>query len=172
MIEIERRFLLKFIPEGLSECRKKEIIDIYIPKTSDHPTIRIRKNGDKYEITKKAPSQDDPNYMEEQTIKITKDEFEGLNSIPGKRLEKTRYFYEYENGRIAQVDIFGGDLKGLAMVDIEFDNYESESALKVPEFCLVDMTREDDKFFAGGMLCGKSYSDIEIKLQKYGYTKI
>jgi len=40
----------------------------------------------------------------------------------------------------------------------------------IPDFCLAEVTHED--FLAGGMLCGKSYSDIEDKLKKFGYVKI
>ena len=51
MIEIERTFLAKFIPD-LTNCKKLEIIDYYIPTHVGHPTIRIRKIGDNFEITK------------------------------------------------------------------------------------------------------------------------
>jgi len=55
MIELERIYLAKFIPGNLKNCKSKEILDIYIPKSSAHPKIRIRKNRDKYEMTKKEP---------------------------------------------------------------------------------------------------------------------
>ena len=47
MIELEKTYLAKEIPQGLKDCNSKEIIDIYIPKSNAHPKIRIRKNGDK-----------------------------------------------------------------------------------------------------------------------------
>ena len=52
MIELEKTYLVKKLPEGLKNCEFKEIIDVYIPASSEHPTLRIRKNGDTYEITK------------------------------------------------------------------------------------------------------------------------
>ena len=43
--ELERTFLLKHLPKDLAKCRSKEIIDIYIPKSREHPTLRIRKTA-------------------------------------------------------------------------------------------------------------------------------
>ena len=54
MIELEKTYLAKNIPENLQNCKFKEIVDIYIPKYSEHPKLRIRKNGNRYEVTKKA----------------------------------------------------------------------------------------------------------------------
>jgi len=56
MDEIEKTYLVKYLPEGLVTCKHKEIYDIYLPKDSSHPALRIRKNGDQYEITKKKLS--------------------------------------------------------------------------------------------------------------------
>jgi hypothetical protein len=58
MIELEKTYLLKFLPEGLRDFKSKEIIDVYLPKNSAHPKLRLRKNGDKFELTKKEPIQD------------------------------------------------------------------------------------------------------------------
>ena len=57
--ELERTFLLKTIPKDLTKVRSKEIIDIYVPKSRSHPTLRIRKNGETMEMTKKEPIDDD-----------------------------------------------------------------------------------------------------------------
>jgi hypothetical protein len=35
---------------------------------------------------------------------------------------------------------------------------------------LTDVTQED--FVAGGLLAGRTYADIELKLKQHGYTKI
>ena len=43
MIELEKTYLVKKLPEGLKDCKFKEIIDVYIPESSELPTLRIRK---------------------------------------------------------------------------------------------------------------------------------
>ncbi len=170
MIELEKTYLAQYLPPGLDQCKKKEVMDIYLPTNQRHPTLRIRKNGEKYEITKKEPLLDDPSEMKEETTTLTKEEFEELNrSVAGKRLRKIRYYYPYQN-RIAEIDLFQDALKGLVVVDFEFEQVADKNAFVMPEFCLADITTEE--FTAGGMLCGKSYAQIESVLGKYGYKRI
>jgi len=169
MIELERTYLLKEIPKNLKQFKFKEIIDIYIPKSDAHPVLRIRKNGNKFEMTKKQPVKGtDSSCQEEQTIILNQEEFNELNKIDGKKVRKLRYIYEYK-GRIAEVDVFQDLLKGLILVDFEFENLDEMNSFKMPEFCLAEVTQE--KFTAGGMLCGKSYKDIENELMKFNYKK-
>lgn len=169
-IELERTFLLKYIPKGLEECEFKEILDIYIPADSIHPVTRIRKSGDKFVITKKEPiSGTDSSEQSEHTISLTENEFNELSQIQGKRLHKNRHFYAHEN-KIAEVDVFLDKLEGLAVVDFEFSSRKEMEAFEMPDFCLAEVTQ--DKTIAGGMLAGKSYVDFEKNLEKYGYKKI
>jgi adenylate cyclase len=166
MIELERTYLAKYLPDDLEKSEKKEIIDIYIPENSVHPCVRIRKNGDKYEITKKTPLKDDPSEMREQTIKLTEKEFEIFSKLPGRRVSKIRYLYPYKD-RIAEFDVFQEALKGLVVIDFEFKKKETKDSFEMPEFCLADVTGE--LFIAGGMICGKSYEDIKSELDKFDY---
>ena len=172
MIELERTFLAKQIPQGLKECKFKEIRDIYIPKAVEkHAPIRIRKNGDSYEITKKSTIiEGDHSQLLEQTIKLSREEFLQLEKeVSGKRIVKTRYYYPV-NGVIAEVDVFGEALTGLILIDFEFKTNEEKEAFKPPFFCLADVTQED--FIAGGILCGKKYADLEKDLARFNYQRL
>jgi len=169
-IELERTFLLKNIPAGLEKCKSIEIIDIYIPKSARHPVLRIRKKGDVFEITKKYPLvEKDSSEQGEYSISLTKEEFEEFSKIKGKRFRKDRYFYLF-NGKTAEIDIYLDDLQGLGVVDFEFSSRQEKDSFRIPDFCLVDVTQEE--VFAGGLLVGKKYSDIEPFLKKYNYKKI
>ena len=144
--------------------------DMYIPKSTNHPILRIRKNGNKYEMTKKYPVDgQDASKQKEHTIPLTKDEFKTLLKSDGKKLSKTRCNFIH-NGKIAEIDIFQDELKGLVLVDFEFETEEEKENFQMPSFCLADVTQE--KLIAGGMLCGKSYEDIQEGLKKYNYKKI
>ena len=169
MKELERTFLVKLIPDDLHMNKSKEIIDIYIPASSEHPVLRIRKYGNKYEMTKKQPVNGDASEQEEQTIKLTEHEFNELIKLGGKKVRKMRYYYEH-NRRIAEFDVFQDALKGLVLVDFEFENNEQKAVFPMPDFCLVDVTHEE--FIAGGKLCGKVYEDIENQLRLFKYNKI
>jgi CYTH domain-containing protein len=168
MIELERTFLARSIPD-LSGCKKKQIIDIYVPPRKNHPTLRIRKDGDRMFITKKVPIEGDASRQKEHTIELVEEEFEALSKIDGKRVEKIRHFLDV-NGKTAEIDIFQGPLLGLVLVDFEFETEKEKEAFQPPEFCLVDVTKE--LFIAGGMLCGKSYGEIEGQLNKFGYQRL
>ena len=169
-IELERTFLLKDIPAGMEKCKSIEIVDIYIPKSAKHPILRIRKKGDGFEITKKYPSiGNDSSEQEEHTISLTKEEFEELSQIEGKRFRKIRYFYPF-GGKTAEIDIYLDNLEGLGVVDFEFSSRQEKDSFEMPDFCLADVTQ--DEIIAGGILAGKKYSDIEPFLNNYGYKKI
>ena len=45
-IELEKTYLLKYLPEDIEENQAIEIFDVYIPKSADHSILRIRKRGD------------------------------------------------------------------------------------------------------------------------------
>lgn len=169
MIELELTYLAKYLPDDLTQYPSKDMIDIFIPVAFDHPKIRIRKNGDTYELTKKEPLESDPSQMLEQTIKLTAEEFVELSKLPGKRTHKVRYKYPYQ-GFTAEFDVFQDEKAGLVIVDFEFETEEQKAAFSMPDFCLADITRE--QFTAGGMVCGKTYEDIEPHLVQYNYKKL
>lgn len=168
--EFELTYLIKELPAGVLQSPSKEILDIYLPSISEHPTLRIRKSGEKYEMTKKQPvSGTDSSHQIENTIPLTAEEFAELESLSGKRVRKIRYYYT-ENGVTYEIDMFQDSLAGLVVVDVEFSSNEEKAGLTPPAWVLVDVTPE--KFIAGGMVCGKSYEDIEEKLAEFGYHKI
>lgn len=169
--EFELTFLIKEIPKNFSleETPSKEILDIYLPTVSNHAILRIRKQGEIFEITKKTPvSGTDSSHQNENTIPLSKEEFEELSTLQGKRVRKIRYYYT-ENDIVYEIDVFQDSLQGLILVDIEFlSNIEKENFV-APNWTLVDITQE--KFIAGGVLAGKSYKDIEPSLTQYSYKK-
>lgn len=169
-IELEKTYLAKHLPKDLKKYDSKEIKDIYLPKKSYHPNLRIRKNGDVYQMTKKEPVVDrDSSEQFEYTIKLTKDEFVALEKLSGKEVRKIRYYYKSQ-GQTYEIDVFKDALVGLVLVDVEFTNKKDKDAFRMPDFCLAEVTQAET--FAGGMLAGKKYKDLEKSLNKYKYIKI
>lgn len=170
MLELELTYLAKYIPEGLKECASKKMHDVYIENGEKHLHLRVRKNGEKYEITRKMPVEEgDASKQIETTIAIGLEEFNSLRSAKHRAVEKTRYYYKQQN-YCAEVDVFEGPLQGLVVVDFEFDSEEKQNAFAMPDFCLAEVTQEE--WMAGGMLAGKKYADIEVDLQRFGYNKL
>ena len=110
MEELELTYLIKYVPEGLKNSPFREIIDIYIPSSVEHPDLRIRKSGDVHEITKKQPiDKADKSHQIETTIPLTPKEYEEFNTLQGKRVRKIRYYYKEEE-RAFEIDIFQDNL--------------------------------------------------------------
>jgi len=169
--EFERTFLAKFLPEEIKECNFVELEDNYIPKESNHPILRIRKKGDNTVITKKYKKKEgDASVMVEETISLAPEEYRFINKLDGKKFSKKRYSYEYEKGKFCEVDVYQDKLKGLVVIDFEFNSIGEKDNFKIPDFCLIEVTNEE--FLAGGMLCGKSYEDLKENLEKFNYKKI
>lgn len=98
MIELEKTYLAKYLPLELKKSDSKEIIDIYIPANIQHAhrRLRIRKNGNDFEITKKMPIKyGDASAQKEQTIVLNEEEYEELNQHKGKRVRKIRHYFPY-----------------------------------------------------------------------------
>lgn len=170
MKELERTFLAKEIPASLEGLPCTELLDVYIPRQAAHAHLRLRKKGERYELTKKMRfEKDDASNLIEQTIDLSLDEFRALEAVEGKRVRKLRYRLDHE-GLILEIDVFQDDLRGLVLIDVEFSSLEAKAQFKTPNFALVEVTQDDN--FAGGMLCGKKYSEIEPILKKYGYKKL
>ena len=90
MEEIELTYLPKNLPEMIFQAPSKKMVDIYIPASSEHPFLRIRKSGGKSEITKKQPIKEgDSSHQLETTIPLSEEEYSDLEKISGKRVSKT-----------------------------------------------------------------------------------
>jgi len=129
-LELELTFLAKELPESIKTVKPTRIVDIYVPDMPEHSHLRLRQKGEKYEITKKMPVvEGDASEQIEQTIPLTKEEFIALSSCSKKRVVKDRYSVATE-GKMAEVDVFTDELKGLVLIDFEFSTENENQHLK------------------------------------------
>lgn len=169
-VEIEKTYLAKFLPAGMSDCRSEKMLDIYLPKESKHAKLRVRQKGDSFVITKKNKIEEKASsvYLEE-SIELSPLEFAALEKIEGNRVSKTRYYFPYKK-QVAEIDVFSGKLEGLVLVDFEFKNSQDLKSFTMPDFCLADVSSET--IIAGGVLCHKSIKSLANFLKSYSYKKI
>lgn len=168
-LELERTYLVRMLPEEVAGIKPVEIFDIYFPSEAAHPTLRLRKRGDHYEMTKKTCVRGtDSSEQQEETIKLTAAEFNALRNAAGKQLRKQRYTYRQGNVKV-DIDLFLDGLTGLVLADFEFLSVEEKDSFIPPDWCLAEVTQDAE--IAGGKLAGKSYEDIEKALTKYQYQK-
>lgn len=169
-IELELTYLAKEIPAEVSGAAPVELMDIYVPEDAPRPYIRLRQKGKKYEITKKKPiDSSDFSRQTEQTIPLDEIEFNALSKSSSRKVVKDRYQVNI-GGSPAEIDVFKDDLKGLVLIDFEFNNSEAKQSFQPPTCCLADVTQE--LFIAGGQLAGVKYSDIESDLNRFNYKKL
>lgn len=136
-MEIEKKFTIKELPFDLEGMDFLEIEQAYI---SHNPTIRIRRKNDEYILTIKIRSKEEEVketlVNQETEFLLTKEEYDSLLlKTDGRLIKKKRYLLPLEDGKMAELDVFGGSLSGLIFVEVEFESLlEAESFLPPPWF--------------------------------------
>lgn len=170
--ERERRYLLQELPEGLSRAdHHLQITDNYITGTR----LRLRKVRDPQtnkwvvKFTQKfAPDAKDLSRTTITNTYLNATEAETLAIFEANEIRKNRYYFEFE-GRQFSVDMFLGDLFGLVLAEISFDDDDELDNFPLPPFALADVT--NNQLFTGGSLSQLSFADIKDELVRNGLIK-
>lgn len=134
-MEIERKFLTINIPFSLECYSCATISQNYI---SFSPTIRIRQSNSDYFLTVKGKGHI---AREEFEIAITQQQYQSLQKkCDNPPVIKKRYFVPIENNRIAEIDIYEGNLSGLITTEVEFDSIEQAESFSAPVWFGKDVT--------------------------------
>ena len=164
-MEIERKWLIRkeSIPFRLDELPNFHVEQQYI---SFYPSIRIRNidHGEQYILTVKTRPADgsDPvlSHNEYETP-ITREEYDNLKKlVDGKTIEKRRYLRKEDSGLTLEIDLFEGEFRGLAYLEIEFPNEEEARNFPDPPWVEREVTREKEYKNAALAQCGLP-SDFE-----------
>lgn len=162
--ECERRWLLDGPPPGLVAPR--DIVDRYL----DGTRLRLRRvggTGDEpslYKLGQKVRADlDDPSAVMLTNIYLDEDEYDRLLVLPAAELHKTRHELERDDDRFA-VDVFGGELDGLVLAEIELDP-DTPPTLPPPR-AVADVTTDDR--FSGGRLARTTAADLNDLLAAFG----
>lgn len=156
-MEIERKYLVKYIPKNLEQYEVKIIEQGYLSKK---PIIRIRKSNNDYILTYKNKvkhSKSTALINEEIEMNLTKDAYEHLKKkIDNNLIIKKRYLIPIKDELIAELDIFEGNLTGLYFAEIEFPDIKTADNYILPEWMLKDISND------------KRYGNYNLsKLDKY-----
>jgi CYTH domain-containing protein len=164
-IERERRYLLPDLPKGLSRAAPHlQITDNYITGTR----LRIRKVRDPgtnkwtVKFTQKfAPDQGDLARTVITNVYLNAREAETLAIFEANEIRKNRYPFDFAGHRFS-VDMFIGDLFGLVLAEVSFENDQELAGFPMPSFALADVTNNDA--FTGGRLCYLKYADLREEI--------
>ena len=135
IMEIERKYLVRRLPDDLSKYEAKKIAQGYL---CTDPVVRIRRSNDNYYMTYKG---DGLMVREEYNLPLTREAYEHLlPKIDGLLIAKTRYLIPLTDRLTAELDVFEGVLSALTLVEVEFDSVEEANAFVPPEWFGEDVT--------------------------------
>ena len=134
-MEIERKFLVKELPENLEQYPHRELEQGYLCTA---PVVRVRRDGDRYELTYKSGGL---MMREEYNLPLTREGYEHLlPKADGIVIRKTRYVLPEEGGLSIELDLFHGEYEGLALAEVEFPSREEAEAYQPRPWMGEDVT--------------------------------
>ena len=142
-MEIERKFLLKEVPDNLEKYPYLIIEQGYLCRG---PVIRIRRQNDEYILTYKGKGH---MVREEYNLPLNKEAYEHLlPKIDGKLIKKKRYVIPLnelapsyaDSALTVELDIFEGHMSGTVLAEIEFNTQEEAENFIMPDCFTEDVT--------------------------------
>lgn len=134
-MEIERKFLVKTVPEHLEQYTCHQIEQAYLCTS---PVVRLRRQDDDYILTYKGHGM---MTREEYNLPLTKEGYEHmLPKADGNILTKKRYLIPLSSGLKAELDIFERKFEGLMLVEVEFPDEETATSFLPPDWFGEDVT--------------------------------
>lgn len=134
-MEIERKFLVRTLPDNLTSFLCREIEQGYL---NTDPVVRVRKDNEKYELTYKSKGL---MTREEYNLPLTREAYLHLREkIDGRLIQKKRYMIPLENTLTIELDLFEGELAPLVLAEVEFPDEETAKAFLPPEWFGEDVT--------------------------------
>lgn len=174
--ELRRVFLLNDLPEPITRASSHwQIFDNYVENTRLRlRSIRIPETKEWIWILQQRFPLENLSTWQISEIYLNETEhaafeiFEGREVKKNERVEtnevrKNRYFYDL-NGKQIEIDVFLGELWGLTIATIYFDEAAEMNAFETLPFAVTEITT--DEFFFGANLVGKTFADVQNEFGK------
>lgn len=140
-VEIERKFVLSEIPRagllGLGEALRQGYVaeegdvEVRIRITQRAATLTVKAGGGLARVEVETP--------------VSAEDAEALWAhTAGRRIDKTRYRIALDDAaeRIAELDVYNGDLSGLCTAEVEFESVDDAAAFVAPGWFGREVTGE------------------------------
>ena len=135
--EIERKFLVRKLPDDLENYPHTEMSQGYLALGADGVQVRLRKNGSQHSLTYKRGT---GNVREEREVELTPEQFNTLwPATAGKQLAKRRYRIPL-GSRVVEIDLYQGRHEGLVVAEVEFEEEQSARDFVPPDWLGEDVT--------------------------------
>lgn len=134
-MEIERKFLIRHLPENLTGFPHHEIEQGYL---CTNPVVRIRKEDNSYILTYKSKGMMS---REEYNLPLTLESYQHLRTkADGVFIQKTRYIIPEKEQLKIELDIFHGAHQGLILAEVEFPDEQTALQYQPPAWFGEDVT--------------------------------
>lgn len=128
-MEIERKFLIKKLPDNLTSYKARKIEQAYL---CTDPVVRVRRDNDDYYLTYKSKGM---LVREEYNLPLTKEAYGHLLAkADGNIITKTRYEIPEKDNLTIELDVFEGKFDGLLLAEVEFASEEEALCYIPPEW--------------------------------------
>lgn len=128
-MEIERKFLIKKLPDNLTSYKARKIEQTYL---CTDPVVRVRRDNDDYYLTYKSRGMI---VREEYNLPLTKEAYGHLLAkADGNIITKTRYEIPEKDNLTIELDVFEGKFDGLLLAEVEFASEEEALGYIPPEW--------------------------------------
>lgn len=128
-MEIERKFLIKKLPDNLTSYKARKIEQAYL---CTDPVVRVRRDNDDYYLTYKSKGMI---VREEYNLPLTKEAYGHLLAkADGNIITKTRYEIPEKDNLTIELDVFEGKFDGLLLAEVEFTSEEEALGYIPPEW--------------------------------------
>lgn len=139
IMEIERKYLVKKVPENLDQYVCLEIEQAYLNR---EPVVRIRRQNQEYILTYKGSGM---MIREEYNLPLDKKSYEHLRrKADGKIITKKRYLIPIEHGLCVELDVFEGVHQGVILAEVEFPDQETCDAFQPLDWFAEDVTMREE----------------------------
>ena len=137
--EIERKFLVKQLPEKLKRRRHYPIAQGYLATEPGGRHVRLRKKGKTASLAFKVGR---GAHREEREVRLSPKQFAALwPGTAGRRLRKVRYEIPWKNLMI-EIDVYRGKHSGLVVAEVEFPDLATCREFKPPSWFGREVTGE------------------------------
>jgi CYTH domain-containing protein len=137
--EIERKFLVRQLPEDLAAYPHAEIAQGYLAVGAGGVQVRLRRAGDRCSLTYKR---NDGGGRIEREIALTAEQFDVLwPATEGMRLQKTRY--DVPLGElVVEIDVYRERHEGIIVAEVEFPDERTAAEFQVPDWLGDDVSHD------------------------------
>lgn len=141
-LEIERKYLIKNLPDNLSDFECHTLIQGYL---NTSPVVRVRKEDDSYYLTYKGSG-----LLAREEYNLPLDEHSFLHLIgkaDGNVISKQRYKIPYavsEKMFTIELDVFDAPFAPLVIAEVEFTDENEANAFIAPDWFDKEVTYDPE----------------------------